>query len=296
MHNLVIYIGTSARDLVQYRALINSINVYNVDNIPIYTAVNDNDFELFTQTFSDTGVTFIKDSDIYTTNQTNSWWKQQLMKMNFWRLGVAKHVIQVDSDSFFIKNFRISDFMVTEDVPYTILHENKELKQFFAKNNKDNSLQNSGGDYWVSQGFAVNGMNIRKVFGTEYVTAQYDYGHPPCIWSNAVWEMLYKQYVEPNNLKYEDLIEYANSEQQWYGEMLMATHLFPIYPKENMFKTFHYETNYEEFKNTDKLSSIIYNYHGLCVQSNWCKIGSPAFYEIYSYFFDKNLHPIKKEQ
>jgi hypothetical protein len=207
--------------------------------------------------------------------------------MNFWRLGITKHVIQVDSDSFFIKKFETSDFMVTPDIPYTVLHENKELKEFFAKQNLFECNQSKDGKYWVGQGFAGNGTNVKKVLGTEHVTAEYDYGHPPCIWANSVWEALYKQYVEPNNLKYEDLLEYANSEQQWYGETLMALQLFPMYPRENYFKTFHYEANYHEFKKMDKLSSIIYNYHGICLQSNWCPPNSPIFNEIYLHFFDE---------
>lgn len=294
MHNLVIYIGTSARDITQYRALINSIKAYNVDNIPVYTCVNDNDIDLFKKNFTDYPITFIKDSDVYKTSQTDGWWKQQLIKMNFWRLGLAKFMVQVDSDSFFIKNFRVSDFMVDENTPYTILHENKELKQFFVKHNKDNSLLYNNGDFWVSQGFAANSNKIKEVFAINR-SADYDFGHPPCIWSNEVWEVLFKMYIEPNNLDYETLIQYANSEQQWYGETLLATKLFPIFPKENMFKTFHYKENYDEFVKEHSLENIRYTYHGICLQSAWSspnRGGSgKEFQEVYSQFFMEDLTP-----
>jgi FkbM family methyltransferase len=295
MHNLIIYIGTSVRDIVHYTALVNSIQAYNVDNIPVYTCVNDADIDVFKSAFSDRNITFIKDSDVYPTKETNGWWKQQLIKMNFWRLGIAKHMVQIDSDSFFIKNFRISDFMVEENIPYTILHENKELKEFFTKHKKDNSLQYDNGDYWVSQGFASNSNQIKEIFGTKNRTVDYDFGHPPCIWSNDVWKALFEQYVQPNNLTYESLIAYANSEQQWYGETLLATRLFPIFPKENMFKTFHYKENYDEFVASNQLLDIRYNYHGICLQSAWSSpnrgSSGTEFNEVYGTFFTSNLTP-----
>jgi FkbM family methyltransferase len=266
--------------------LLNSIRTFNIDNIPIYTCVNDGDYDLFVNNFSDYKVTFIKDSDVYdTSNVQNVWYKQQLIKMNFWRLNIARHMIQIDSDSFFIKNFKVSDFMVDDDTPYTILHENKELKEFFARYNLFQSKQDANGDFWIAQGFAGNSSSIRKIFGTEHITAEYDYGHPPCVWSNKVWELLYTNYIEPNKLTYEQLLSYANSEQQWYGETLLALQPFPIFPKENMFKTFHYEANYSELKKTDSLSNVIYNYYGICLQSNWCNPANPMFNEIYSHFF-----------
>lgn len=285
-----IYIGTSARDITQYKYLVNSIKAYNMDNIPVYTSVNDNDFELFKNEFSEYNITFFKDSDIYKTNFSNSWYKQQVIKMNFWRLDLLDIMIQIDSDSFFIKNFYITDFMATDTVPYTVLHENKELKEFFAKYNLYNSKFEDNGDFKIKHGFAENSDKIRLLFNTEHIKTEYDYGHPPCIWSNEVWEKLFKNYIEPNNLTYEQVLEYSNSEQQWYGETLLAFNLFPIYPKENLFKTFHYKENYIEFTQPNKLSDIKYNYHGVCLQSNWSS-NTREFKELYSEFFEKDLSP-----
>lgn len=287
-----IYIGTSKRDIIQYKYLINSIKAYNMDNIPIYTCVNDDDFDLFKEEFKDTDINFLKDSDVYQTEMTNSWYKQQLIKMNFWRTGLLDIMIQIDSDSFFVKNFYKSDFLVTDDIPYTILHENKELKEFFAKYDLFNSNHEDNGDYKTLQGFSDNSLKIREVLGTDFIKAEYDYGHPPCIWSNLIWEKLYVDYIEPNNLTYEQLLSYSNSEQQWYGEMLLASNLFPIYPKENLFKTFHYRENYTEFISGDpaQLKNIKYNYHGICLQSNWSS-NTTEFNTVYNEFFDKNMNP-----
>jgi hypothetical protein len=167
-----IYIGTSARDITQYKCLVNSIKAYNMDNIPVYTSVNDDDFELFKKEFSEYDITFFKDSDIYKTNFNNSWYKQQVIKMNFWRLDLLDIMIQIDSDSFFVKNFYITDFMATDTVPYTILHENKELKEFFAKYNLYNSKVEDNGDFKIQHGFAENSTKIRSLFNTEHIKAE----------------------------------------------------------------------------------------------------------------------------
>jgi FkbM family methyltransferase len=286
-----IYIGTSKRDIVQYRYLVNSIKAYNRDNIPVYTCVNDDDLEIFKAEFAEYNITFLRDSDVYPNKVQNAWYKQQLIKMNFWRTNLLDIMIQIDSDSFFIKNFYISDFVVADDVPFTVIHENKELKEFFAKHNLFNSRNEDNGDFKTNQGFSDNSAKIRDVLGTSYITAEYDYGHPPCIWSNKVWEKLYVDYIEPNNLTYEQLLEYANSEQQWYGEMLLATNLFPIYPKENFFKTFHYRENYADFiGENNKLANIKYNYHGICLQSNW-SANTQDFQNVYNEFFDAHQNP-----
>ena len=291
MHNIIIYIGTSIRDLTQYTYLLNSIRAHNIDNIPVYTCVNDNDIEVFKQKFSNYNVTFLKDSDVYKTYMDNVWFKQQIIKMNFWRLGIAEHMVQIDSDSFFIRDFRVSDFLVEEHVPYTLIHENKELKEFFARYNLQDCKRQENNICFIEQGFANNSKKIRQLFNTSHITTDYDYGHPPCIWSNKVWQTLFESYMEPNGLTYETLLQIANSEQQWYGETLLATRLFQIYPKENLFKTFHFPSNYQEFKTTDKLEDLKYNYFGVCLQSNWCSPTAPEFQEIYTHFFGLNEYP-----
>lgn len=291
MHKIAIYIGTSARDLYQYTALVNSIRAYNVDNIPVYTAVKDEDIDIFKEEFADYDITFVKDSDIYNTPVNNPWYKQQLIKMNFWRLGVAEFVVQMDSDSFFIRNFRISDFLVNDTTPYTIMHEHKELKEFFARHNLHNSKRDDNGDTKIAQGFGEVSDKIKQVFGTDDRTADYDYGHTPLIINTKAWKVLEEEYITPNNLSYESLLEFAGNDQQWYGETVLAFDVHPIFPKENLFKVFHYPLNYIEFFKTDRLSDLRYNYYGICLQSNWCKPGTEEFKRVYDEFFTEYLVP-----
>ena len=283
-----IYIGTCANDLFQYKHLINSIKAYNIDNIPVYTCVNDDDIEIFKTEFKDSDITFIKDSEVYSGIFTDGWWKQQIIKMNFWKLDLIDIMIQIDSDSFFVKNFYIKDFMATQEIPYTILHENKEIKELFARYNMYDSKISDNGDFRISIGYQETSDKIRKAINSPLL-AEYDYGHPPCIWHNEVWKVLANMITE-NNLTYETLLGIAGSEQQWYGEILLLTGLFPIFPKENMFKTFHYKLDFDEYLVNNNLDDIKYNYHGICLQSNWSREKEEKDI-VYSKFFTSEGNP-----
>jgi hypothetical protein len=291
-----IFIKSYKGDVGRYDYLINSIKEYNKDDIPVYTSVNDSDIDYFKSKYSEYDITFFKDSEIYNSNIVNGWYSQQIIKMNFYKMRIVDNFLQVDSDSFFIHDFYLNDFMVNDTLPYTIIHENKELKEFFAKTDLYNSKNSSNGRFWVNQGFGEASKKIRKLFNTEYITTQYDYGPPPCIWSNKVWNELYKNYIEPNNLSYEHLISYSNSEQQWYGETLIALNSIPIYPKQALFKVFNYRKNYYDYVNSNNLNDIKYNYIGICLQSNWANENSDEYIEIYSTFFDENKKPIRYEK
>lgn len=291
MHDIIIYIGTSKRDIVQYEYLINSIRAFNVDNIPVVTCVKDSDIDLYKNKFALYDITFIKDSDVYDTHIDNAWYKQQLIKLNFWKLNISKFILQMDSDSFFIRNFYISDFLLDNNTPYTIMHENKELKEFFARHNLHNCKKEENANPRIAQGFAESSDRIRSIFGLNKINAEYDFGHTPLIINTDVWRQLEQKYLKPNNISYEQLLEHAGNDQQWYGETLLVLKTHPIFPKENIFKTFHYPENWIEFKNTDNIDNIRYNYHGICLQSNWASPDSDVFNTIYNAFFTKDKIP-----
>jgi hypothetical protein len=287
IYDIVIYIGSCGRDIDVYEYLINSIETYNVDKIPVYTSVRDEDYGDFVTRFSGRNITFLKDSDVYPTTTSSSWHKQQIIKMNFWKQNISRNILQMDSDSFFIKNFYKNDFLVNSTHPYTIMHEHKELREFFAKTDahKVTAANETHQEYMdVSD-------NIRRVFGTSDIKTYWDFGHTPLIISTRVWEFLHKKYIEPNNISYEQLIEYASNDQQWYGETILVMDNFPIYPKENLFKVFHYKLDYDLFISNNRIEDLRYNYLGIVIQSNWSADGE-QYKSIYDNFFDTNKYPI----
>ena len=65
IHDIVIYIGSYINDIDVYEYLINSIETYNADKIPVYTSVKDEDYKEFVARFGGRNITFLKDSDVY---------------------------------------------------------------------------------------------------------------------------------------------------------------------------------------------------------------------------------------
>lgn len=287
----MLYVGTSARDVEQYDYLTRSIHRHNRDALKIYTAVNDDDLELFRARFSDRGITFVKDSDIYPTDSTrvDGWKKQQIIKMNFHRLGVCENFVQIDSDSFFIRDFYAEDFMFDGETPYTLAHENKELSEFFAEHNAGGlNRAVSPTEFYTDIPFRQTSEKIRRLFSREH-RRFLDGGHPPCIWSTKVWRLL-EEYARDKKMSYEDLILYAPSEQQWYVELLLEFRLFALIPIQPMFKVFHYHRNYTEFlaRHHDNVAKGIddlkYNYWGIGLQSSF----SASFFRqsaVYKHWF-----------
>jgi hypothetical protein len=286
IHDIVIYIGSYINDIDVYEYLINSIEKYNVDKIPVYTSVRDDDYLTFVNRFKDKKVTFLKDSDVNPTKFSSPWHKQQIIKMSFWRQNVARNIIQMDSDSFFIRNFYKNDFLVNSTHPYTIMHEHKELREFFVRTAMHKPTQEGT----THQEYMDVSNKLREVFGTTNIKTYWDFGHTPIIVSRKVWQFLYDMYVEPNNLTYEKLIEYASNDQQWYGETILAMDNFPVYPKENLFKVFHYKLDFDEYMKNNTIENIKYNYLGIGMQSNWSR-GTPIAQTVYSHFFNEHKEP-----
>lgn len=258
MENLVLYCKSFHRDLDRVKVLIESINKHNLDNIPFYVSVPQTDLELFKSQLGISNI--IADEEIYSsTNQ--GWTHQQIIKSNFWKLNLSTNYICLDSDSYFIKDFKVEDFIYKDDIPYTIIHEQKEL--FTWSVNKTNEL---GFDPKLS--YIEDRKKIMNLFNRN--GKYYDFGPVPVIWSSKVWKALEDNYIIPNNIKFEDLISYSPSEFSWYGESLLTFNPIPIYPLEPLFKVFHYPQQLVEYKQKGYTEEMIsQNYYGIVMQSNF---------------------------
>lgn len=257
METLVLYCKTYRNDIDRVLRLIDSIGKFNVDKIPVYISVPRNDRHLFN---SIDGVYIVEDESVYTGNKPG-WIQQQIVKSSFWKLGISENYVCIDSDSYFIRPFYISDFMFDATTPYTVLHEQKEL--FSWTSTKVTEL-----GFNPKEGFATDRKKIMDIFGR--AGKYYDFGPSPIIWSSKVWKSLEENYSIPNKLTFEDLLEYSHSEFSWYGEALLEFKSINIYPAEPLFKVFHYPLQYIEYKNLNISEEMIAeNYMGIVLQSNF---------------------------
>mgnify|MGYP003647724424 CR=1 FL=1 len=260
MENIVIYCKSYKNDVSRVEVLLASINKHNKDNIPFYVSVPKSDVSLFKNKLGTSNYNLLVDEDICAGNNPG-WIQQQIVKSSFWRLNLCENYVCIDSDAYFIKDFYEADFIYEGNIPYTVIHEQKELFSWTV-----GKTQDLGFDPKFS--YIEDRKKIMDLFGRK--GKYYDFGPSPTIWSSKVWKSLEEKYTEPNNLTFSKLIEYSNSEFSWYGEALLNFKSIPIYPIEPLFKVFHYPQQLLEYNQKNYTEEMIsQNYYGIILQSNY---------------------------
>jgi len=159
---------------------------------------------------------------------------------------------------FVAPTFSINDFLLNDSVPYTVMHEGKEILQFAARVGMKNVIK----EY----------IELRKEFQNIFHRSgpYFDFGPTPVIWSSMVWEGLSKDYAEPHKTNIYEMICKHSCELLWYGEYLLHATPFPIVPVEPLFKVYHYKEQFEEGRRLGENDQVVAeNFMGVVMQSNW---------------------------
>ena len=269
-YKLAIYIKTFERDISRVGKLMDSIQRFNRDNIPVFISCSQIDRVRLEKELSEIEEwNYIPDEEIFEpTYRWSGWEHQMLVKMEAHKVIPADNILILDSDSFFIKDFYVDDFIAYDNIPYTIIHENKQVAEYetFLKNGK-----------YSETGYAKAVRAYRDLFGFKS-NRIYDYGPNPHLWNIGVMKSFYENYLQYNDLSLEEFC--SKVKQQYnihfretltYGEYLMGTKAMPIIPSGPLFKVYHWKELYDfELKNNmveyDKIKD---NYLGVVLQSNW---------------------------
>ena len=164
---------------------------------------------------------------------------------------------------YFIKDFHITDFFCN-DIPYMTMHECKDFLEYSHL---------VYGDSRAIGWFNSERIPIMELFGRE--GKAYDFSGSANLYASEVFERLYSEYCEPNNLTFLDLLQQCASENTWYGEYALAIG-FKYFPCAPMFKTFHTKWQYDHHKSLGITQDrIADSYIGITMQSNW---GAPLTY------------------
>jgi hypothetical protein len=255
MKQLVLYCKSYIDDIERLKKLYQSIQSFNIDYIPFYISVPKQDLEIFKSKFPLANI--ICDDEVY-NGKLKGWQSQQIIKSCFYKTGISKNWVCIDSDGYFIKSFKTSDFMLGV-VPYTVMHEQKDLFTWTASNR-----EKLGFNPHIS--FKNDRLKIMEVFDRN--GRYYDFGPSPTIWSSKVWQDFEELYMKPHKITWDSLIQYCPSEFTWYGESLLHYNSIPLLPCEPLFKVFHYKQQWDEYKNIDPYTWAE-NYLGIIIQSNF---------------------------
>ena len=267
MLNFVLYCCTFRKDLKRTVKLAQSIERHNKTRIPFYISVPEGDVILFRESLKDFDVIVFDEKDIFQANpklniqklyEIRGGLRQQVIKSEFWRLGISENYLVLDADCIFIRDFGESDFIVMDDVPYSIIHEGRDLLQATER----------FGPKKIRQHFLADREPIKAALDRSGVT--YDFGYAPFLWNRKVWDSLDWNYLTPNGMNFLDAVLLCGSEFTWYGESLINFRAIPIYPREQLFKHYHYEHQLwadQIIGYKEKL--LAHDYMGVVYQSNW---------------------------
>jgi hypothetical protein len=267
LKDIVLYCKSYRRDFLRLKRLLESINQFNQDQIPFYISTPRSDKALLEQVLGIHSYIWIPDEIIVEANPSADFLSyqalpgalsQQIIKAEFWRLELAENYLCLDSDGLFIRNFYKSDFLSSDGIPYTVLHQNKELFQLAADR----------GFIKVAKDLAAEAERVKALFGRNGPTF---YCAPsPFIWSAKVWRSLNSQFLQPKGIGLWDLINPDYPESLVYGEALLKYRSIPLIAIEPLFRTYHYDWQYFLMKRLGETEAkVAQNYLGIIYQSSW---------------------------
>lgn len=267
MEQIVLYCKSYRKDFLRLKRLLQSISRFNSDQIPFYISTPGEDQQLLVDLLGHEGYRWISDESIIKANINVSGemaknkpggLTQQIIKSEFWRLGLCENYICLDSDCIFIKNFHISDFLASDGNPYTVIYQNKEYFQLA-----------------INRGFAkvpiqlgAESDRVKNLFNRE--GPNYFCPCPPFIWSTKVWKSLEEFYLKPKGISFWDICTSDQPESLIYLESVLNFKAIPLYPIEQLFRIYYYDWHYYLLKrNGESEQKIKENYLGLIYQSSW---------------------------
>jgi len=267
LEEFVLYCKSYSKDFLRLKRLLDSIQKFNADQIPFYVSTPNAEKDLLRRVLGPDGYIWVSDEDIVSANSKASIERyrsmpgnltQQIVKSEFWRLRLTANYLCLDSDSVFIRDFYQSDFLGIDGVPYTVLHQNKELFQIAVNRGQDK----------VERNLKAEADRVQALFGRN--GPNFYCAPAPFIWSAKVWQSLDTHFLEPQGISIWELISPDHPESLIYGEALLKFHAIPVIAIEPIFRIYHYDWQYFLLKRIGETEAkVAKNYLGIIYQSSW---------------------------
>jgi hypothetical protein len=267
LKDIVLYCKSYRKDFLRLKRLLQSITQFNLDEILFYISTPSADKDLLIELVGNQGYQWVSDESIIQANldvsagvakNKSGSLTQQIVKSEFWRLGLCENYVCLDSDCIFIKDFMRSDFLAADGNPYTVIYQNKEYFQLavdrgFAK---------------APQQLIAEGDRVKHLFGRQ--GPNYYCPCPPFIWSAKVWKSLEESYLKPRGITFWDLCTPDHPETLLYLEALLNFKAIPMYPIEQLFRIYYYDWHHFLLRRIGETpAKIKEHYLGVIYQSSW---------------------------
>lgn len=252
--NMVLMCKTYIKNLPALKLLKESIDKHNVDKIPFYIVAPSNDIETMRSVLvngqEDYSLNFIQEEKFIDNSLGNGWLDQQVVKLRFYKLKVCDFYLVLDSDSYFIRDFYVSDFMYDKNTPYIVCHEGKSGTLLNTKFGDTSAM-------FYKEEF------IKNFFGRK--GKHYRFLTSPFMFSSHVCRELDKKYGA------DWCIKLSSCEAAWHGEMLLSMGV-PYKPTELFFECMVYQGKLDLWRklkiSTKDISSL---YVGIGMQDKLLK-------------------------
>jgi hypothetical protein len=267
MTPFALYCKSYSVDLRRVVRLAQSAQQFNHEQLPFYVSVPSAELPLFQKHLNGLGVDLLADEDILKASpridaaqvrRMPGSVSQQVVKSEFWRMGLSTVYLCLDSDAVFIRPFGVADFLTPNGAPYTMMDEAHDLLEGAMQRGRQR----------VVSAFIAEAAQVQTLFGR--VGRRYSFGPFPLVWHRAVWESLDTQYLQPKGMSFADAIALAPIESRWYGEALLAYQAVPLMPCQALFKVYHYAWQFDQEQRagirTEQLADL---YCGVIYQSAW---------------------------
>lgn len=263
--NFGLMLKTHRRDSVMAKNLLQSITKFNRDHIPVYLLAPESDFEFFKSFIASGEVLFVPEESIQESifsvaelgNQAG-YMNQQIYKLGFASLGLAKSYLCLDSDAAFVRDFFIHDFIdQPSQIPFTFMLSDAELM---------------AEDAYYHSVFVPRSEDIQKIYeavglppGAQFMTI---HGFQ-ILQSELLDEMESTLFPRLAIGNFKEMLEIVGYEFNWYTQWARVSEI-PFLSREPVFKTFH---SGREFVRSlyFRMGSEQYGrgYVGVCINSNF---------------------------
>lgn len=264
MRSFILFCKTYSGDFDRFKILKESIGKYNKDNIPFYCVCPQKDKNMFENLRTgneEYEYNIITDEEVLKiSNNEQSWFSQQLVKLNFYKLNIAENWLVLDSDCYFIRDFHLKDFMIDDNTPYIAFDEPfkgvLQLAELFFEN--DDS----------SKGLAKHLKITREYFGSNGKDLTILL---PFVMSAKVVKGL-EEYFLNKNMTFKDMLDITPFEMQWYVAYLLKFNPIKYSISNTFFFHIHYHTQYKIYQCLGFNEEIIArNYLGIIMNSGWVR-------------------------
>lgn len=264
---LALFCKSHRLDLKRIERLAESVKSFDKEGLPFFISVPPADIGLFQEYLSGFNLTVISDEDIISMNPRIEIAKfqslpgnvsQQIVKSEFWRMGLADTYLCLDSDAIFIRAFKQEDFLSDSGFPYTVIDEGHEFLSFALLHKKEQ----------IVNAYLRDALKVQSLF--ERTGRIYSFGPFPVLWHRSVWESLELNYLRPNGMTIMDAMQKIETESFWYGEALLKYKSIPLMPCQPLFKVYHYAWQFDQEKKAGMtVEKIARLYIGIIYQSAW---------------------------